>query len=56
MHPSRVPRAHAASGHVYDEASGPADRGHAFAASGGSANAIALPSGSGTFTWRTPFE
>jgi hypothetical protein len=54
--PSRVPRAHVASGHVYDEASGPADRGHAFAASGGSANAIALPSGSGTFTWRTPFE
>ncbi len=28
------------------------DLGHA---SGGSANAIALPSGSGTFTWRTPF-
>ena len=25
-------------------------------ASGGSANAIAFPSGSGTFTWRTPFE
>ena len=24
--------------------------------SGGSANAIAFPSGSGIFTWRTPFE
>ena len=34
----------------------PADRGDALAASGGSANAIAFPSGSGTFTWRTPFE
>ena len=41
---------------VYDDASGPADRGDALAASGGSANAIAFPSGSGTFTWRTPFE
>jgi hypothetical protein len=29
---------------------------YAFVASGGSANAIAFPSGSGTFTWRTPFE
>jgi hypothetical protein len=28
----------------------------ALAAAGGSANAIAFPSGSGTFTWRTPFE
>jgi hypothetical protein len=27
-----------------------------FALSGGSANAIAFPSGSGAFTWRTPFE
>ena len=35
---------------------GQADRGDALAASGGSANAIAFPSGSGTFTWRTPFE
>ena len=25
-------------------------------ASGGSANAIMFPSGSGMFTWRTPFE
>jgi hypothetical protein len=32
------------------------DRGDALAGSGGSANAIAFPSGSGTFTWRTPFE
>ena len=30
------------------------DLGHA--AMGDSANAIAFPSGSGTFTWRTPFE
>ena len=29
---------------------------HALAASGGSANAILFPSGSGMFTWRTPFE
>jgi hypothetical protein len=28
----------------------------ALAASGRSANAIAFPSGSGTFTWRTPLE
>ncbi len=35
---------------------GQVDRGDALAASGGSANAIAFPSGSGTFTWRTPFE
>jgi hypothetical protein len=34
----------------------PTDRGDALAASGGSANAIAFPSGSGTFTWRTPVE
>jgi hypothetical protein len=33
-----------------------ADRGDALAVSGGSANAILFPSGSGTFTWRTPFE
>jgi hypothetical protein len=39
-----------------DYAPGAADRGDALAASGGSANAIAFPSGSGTFTWRTPFE
>ena len=33
------------------------DRGrYAFATSGGSANAILFPSGSGMFTWRTPFE
>jgi hypothetical protein len=41
---------------LYDEAPGPADRGDALAASGGSAYAIAFLSGSGTFTWRTPFE
>ncbi len=40
----------------YDEAPDPADRGDALAASAGSAKAIAFPSGSGTFTWRTPFE
>jgi hypothetical protein len=34
----------------------PTDRVDALAASGGSANAIAFPSGSGTFTWRTRFE
>jgi hypothetical protein len=39
-----------------DVASVPADGGRALAASGGSANAIAFPSGSGSFTWRTPFE
>ena len=33
-----------------------ADRGHALPPSGGSANAIAFPSGCGTSTWRTPFE
>jgi hypothetical protein len=27
-----------------------------FALDGGSANAITFPSGSRTFTWRTPFE
>ena len=41
---------------VYDEAPVPAERADALAASGGSANAIAFPSGSETFTWRTPFE
>ena len=35
---------------IYDEAPVPADRGDALAASGGSANAIVFPSGSGTLT------
>jgi hypothetical protein len=34
----------------YDDAPVPAERGDALAPSGGSANAIAFPSGSGTFT------
>jgi hypothetical protein len=59
--PSRVPLLRSSEGGRaaslrYDEAPGPADRGDAPAALGGSANAIALPSGSGMFTWRTPFE
>ena len=40
----------------YREVSVPADRGEALSALGSSANASAFPSGSGTFTWRTPFE
>jgi hypothetical protein len=56
-HRTGVLRAYGGRGlFIYDEAPVPADRGNALAVSGGSANAIVFPSGSGTFTWRTPFE